>query len=121
MTKKLFVYGTLRSGHANSARFGLEGTAPCTPEVKLMGFELFDLGWYPGIRPGDGYVVGDLFDVKDNQWAALDQYEGVPDLYTRETVTVGGFEGVQVYVYHRSIPADKKIGSGDWFKQKEVA
>jgi len=117
--KKLFVYGTLRAGHPNSARFGLDGKAPCVSNVKLMGHQLFDLGWYPGIRPGAGYVVGDLFDVEDSQWAELDAYEGVPSLYTRETVSVGGFSGVQVYIYHADINK-QPIASGDWFN-KEAA
>lgn len=114
--KLLFAYGTLRRGHANSARFGLDKVA-CTPGVKLMGHQLFDLGWYPGIRPGEGYVVGDVFEVPEEQWAALDQYEGVPTLYTRETVNIGGTEGVQVYIYHSDISSDKQIATGDWFNK----
>ena len=117
--KKLFVYGTLRPGHMNSARLGLEGSLTCTPGVKLMGYELYNLGWFPGIRPGQGYVVGDLFDVPDDRWNALDSYEGAPNLYTRESVTIGGLTGVQVYVYHKDIDPEHKIASGDWFN-KEV-
>lgn len=98
-TKPLFVYGTLRDAHPNSAHFDLSGKCEVTRDVVLTGYDIFDLGSFPGVKPGSGSVVGDLFMVPEEQFDILDQYEGVPSLYTRETVSVAGYDDVQLYVY----------------------
>lgn len=117
--KKLFVYGTLRDGHPNSARFGLSGNCDVTRNVRLNGFQIFDVSWFPGIQQGEGHVIGDVFTVPDELWPALDAYEGVPSLYRRESVTIGAIEGVQVYVYNGSVKADSVIADGDWLAFNE--
>ena len=115
--KPLFVYGTLRAAHPNSARFGLAGSCDVITNVVLPGFNIYDLGAFPGIKPGDGSVVGDLFMVPDELWDRLDAYEGVPHLYTRETVDIAGHEGVQVYVYGYDVDNRQAIATGDWLNQ----
>lgn len=115
----LFVYGTLRAGHQNSARFGLDGTAEVYKNQRLPGFNLFELGWFPGIKPGDGTVVGDIFFVKPEQFEALDAYEGTPHLYHRATVDLDGLPGVQVYIYNGNPPGTSIIKSGDWFNKEQ--
>ena len=117
--KPLFVYGTLRDAHSNSARFGLSGSCEVTRNVVLNGFDIFDLGSFPGIKPGNGSVVGDLFMVPDELWDRLDSYEGVPHLYTRETVSVAGHDNVQVYVYAGEPHPNSQVTNGDWLNQSE--
>ena len=112
--KPLFVYGTLRDFHPNSKRFGLSGSCELYRDVKLPGFDLFNLGWFPGIKPGAGTVVGDVFFVPDDTYPALDSYEGVPNLYTRQTVTLESLGEVQVYVYNGQPPVGSQVESGDW-------
>lgn len=112
--KPLFVYGTLRNFHPNSQRFGLAGSCEVYEGVKLPGFDLFNLGWYPGIKPGTGTVVGDVFFVPDDKYPALDQYEGVPNLYTRQVVSIESLGDVQVYVYNGTPPGGSLVESGDW-------
>jgi len=112
--KPLFVYGTLRDFHPNSKRFGLSGSCEVCTDVKLPGFDLFNLGWFPGIKPGSGVVTGDVFFVPDDKYPALDQYEGVPNLYTRQEVTLESLGTVQVYVYNGTPPAGSQVESGDW-------
>ena len=118
--KPLFVYGTLRQGHANSARLGLDGQCDVVNNVQLPGYVLFNLGWFPGIQPGEGTVTGDLFMVPEDRFPALDSYEGAPDLYRRETVTIGEHTGVQVYIYNGNQPPET-IASGDWFNKETAA
>ena len=117
MLTPLFVYGTLRAAHQNSANFGLAGQCDVITDVVLPGYNIFDLGWFPGIRPGSGSVVGDLFMVPDKLWERLDAYEGVPHLYTRETVSIAGHDNVQVYVYSRDIDPADRIPGGNWLQQ----
>lgn len=114
---KLLAYGTLRAGHANSSRFGLD-KCPVEKNVELTGYNLYNLGWFPGIRPGVGTVVCDLFDITNDMLPALDAYEGAPHLYTRETVKVGDTEAF-VYVYHQPIDQSRLISTGDWWSKEK--
>ena len=94
MLKKLFVYGTLMNDSGLAAT--IEG-------------DMFDLGPYPGVIPGDGTVVGELHDyasMSDAEWEAqlvnFDRYEGVGSgLYRREKVfaTLGDGTEVETWVY----------------------
>ena len=115
--KFLAVYGTLRNFHPNSKRFGLEPYL-VREGVRVMGYRLFDLGWFPGVRPGQGSVECDIFMVPDEMFEALDAYEGVPNLYTRESVMVGGIKDVQLYVYAQQIPEANLIEDGSWQKDR---
>lgn len=119
--KPLFVYGTLRDQHPNSARFGLSGSCTVYNNVTLTGFDLFNLGWFPGIKPGDGTVLGDVFFVPENLWPRLDAYEGVPSLYTRQTVSIEPLGDVQVYVYNGNPPVGSQIADGDWLSDQQRA
>ena len=121
-TKKLFVYGTLRNFHPNSVRFGLSGSCPVTEGVRLEGYDLFNLGWFPGIKPGEGAVIGDVFDVPTGLFATLDQYEGVPNLYTRQTVSITDIgDPVEVYVYNGNPGRSDQIESGNWEDRQDVS
>lgn len=121
---KLFVYGTLRLGHPNGARFGLTADRLVEQGAKLHGFNLFDISWFPGVQPAvdpqsgardlSSAVTGDVFEVPDNLWPALDSYEGAPNLYRRETVQIEGHGDVEVYVYNHRVNPDAIISSGEW-------
>lgn len=111
MSKTVLVYGTLRPGN--------------TEPVTITGFSMFDLGWFPGIRPDPkGSVVCERVPVKDDQHLAqLDRYEGhYPDdpkasLYLRETI---GDD--YIYVYNGDPHEDRLVVGGDWLAYKgEVA
>lgn len=123
--KNLFVYGTLRSdiGHAHQRTVG-NGTN--------LGFgtipgKMYSAGAYPCVVPAtDGSVVkGEIIsfsDMSDEQWkqalSALDGYECVPTLYTREEITVrcedGSLTRAWVYIYARNPNDMSLIPSGDW-------
>lgn len=82
--------------------------------MKLPGFDLFNLGWFPGIKPGNGVVTGDVFFVPEDNYRELDAYEGVPNLYTRAVISLESLGDVQVYVYNGNPPAGSQVKSGDW-------
>lgn len=113
----LFVYGTLRDGHPNSKRFGLTDVAK--RDAKLMGFNVFELGWFPGIKPGEGFVVGDVFKITPDMIPALDSYEGEGSLYDREVHKVGSTE-CYVYVYRGTPAPGSQVADGDWFKHQQA-
>jgi gamma-glutamylcyclotransferase (GGCT)/AIG2-like uncharacterized protein YtfP len=119
---KILVYGTLRQGFgANRAL----KDATFVRETRVPGFDMINLGGFPGIVPNpqnkEG-VVGEVYDnVSDNVIEHLDHYEGYrPDnpkrsYYLREKINV---EGDEMFVYVWNQPADlswyQSIPTGDW-------
>ncbi|MGZ3423176.1 MAG: gamma-glutamylcyclotransferase family protein [Polyangiales bacterium] len=82
--RRIFVYGTLLPGERNhlellGARH--EGAARTQP-----GWELVDLGPFPGMRAGEGVVEGAVFVVDDAHLAKLDAFEG--DLFVRRPIAL---------------------------------
>jgi gamma-glutamylaminecyclotransferase len=109
----LFVYGTLKRGQRNhrllaDQRFvGPAVTAPC--------FRLYDLGPYPGMAfdESGGAVRGELFAVSDCCVGELDDFEGVPDLFTRERIELADGTTAWAYLYARRIPEGTPSGE-EW-------
>ncbi|QDP50581.1 MAG: hypothetical protein Tp1125DCM00d2C21254131_22 [Prokaryotic dsDNA virus sp.] len=105
MTKRTaLVYGTLRPGLGET--------------VKVEGFQMFNLGWFPGIRPGNGTIIAERVEVKDDaHLSSLDRYEGYNEespetsLYTRQQ-----YGDDIIYVYNGEPPEDNLVEGGDWLK-----
>lgn len=113
---RVFVYGTLRVGepyhHLMSAceYLGQCSTAP--------QFALINLGRYPGIiREGSTSIVGDLYLVDAQTLQNLDEYEGYPTYYTRESIQLAGGNTAIAYIYIRCTVDCPQIPSGDWKKR----
>jgi len=104
---KVFVYGTLRYLANPATHF-------------LYGFNMFDTGKFPFIKPGHGIVYGNVIEVSDNDLKELDLYESVASgLYTRETVRaqeVASGNEVECFVYVAGpcLLPKRIIPSGDW-------
>lgn len=83
----VFVYGTLVEGMSNADM--LNGCAHLGM-ARLSGYDLFDLGAFPGIMPSgdDGHVLGELRVVDARALSALDELEGNGSLYQRVAVDV---------------------------------
>ncbi|MGC9398807.1 MAG: gamma-glutamylcyclotransferase family protein [Anaerolineae bacterium] len=125
-TEQLFVYGTLRpprpGARAEHSRF-YPALAPyvlsATP-ARIEDAALYDLGVFPGARPGDGTVHGDLLKVRPEALDLTDQIEGHPRLFRRRRLTVQTEAGAVVawiYWAPRDLVADApRIVEGDWFK-----
>lgn len=130
MTKRIFVYGSLRCGQ--SAHGYLEKRSCFVKETRLPGFDLYALTWFPGIveNPDNKEgVVGDVFEgITDDLVTYLDYYEGYyphdegRSLFLRKEVNVDG-EPTIVYVFNKN-PYDvfgtsvRVIQDGDWVKYK---
>jgi gamma-glutamylcyclotransferase (GGCT)/AIG2-like uncharacterized protein YtfP len=110
---RLFVYGSLRT--EGEARELMEKSILEQTEVRLDGYSLYDYGEYPFvISEEDGFVIGDVFLVDQDQLALLDEYEG--EMYKRIEDTRTHF---QLYIKGDNAPEEfLKIESGDWLIYK---
>jgi gamma-glutamylcyclotransferase (GGCT)/AIG2-like uncharacterized protein YtfP len=96
------------------APYVLEATS-----ARLPGAALYDLGAFPGARPDEGILHGDLLRVQPQALALADQCEGHPDFFHRQEVTVHTARGqAQAWVYWapaRLTEGQPRIAGGDWF------
>jgi gamma-glutamylcyclotransferase (GGCT)/AIG2-like uncharacterized protein YtfP len=78
---------------------------------------LYDFGAYPGARPANESLVGEIFHIDESLLAALDDYEGSE--FERATVPATLDDGRSIdcwiYWYVGSAPG-RLIASGDWLK-----
>ncbi len=90
----------------------------------VKGFDMLDLGSYPGVVRGSGAVYGEVYEVEDPAvLERVDDAEGVGEgLYSRERCVVlfGGelSEMAQLYVYNKPAEGRKRVGDGDWARYK---
>jgi gamma-glutamylcyclotransferase (GGCT)/AIG2-like uncharacterized protein YtfP len=119
-------YGTLLRDEGIQQRLGagvmLDPIGPC-----FIAGNLFDLGDFPGLVPGDGRVVGELYELLNGEaLAILDEYEGfVTDapgctLYTRRRVRLLQPEiDAWVYFYNGDTFRRPKIEGGSWSQYRK--
>lgn len=116
----IFVYGTLRRGYERQACW------PRPPRsvqpVRVRG-QLFDLGPYPALIPGDDWVVGERWVLAeadmDVTLAVLDDVEGfagqADDLYRRVIIEchddAGAVQPAYAYLYAAAeqLTADQRV------------
>jgi gamma-glutamylcyclotransferase (GGCT)/AIG2-like uncharacterized protein YtfP len=110
-------YGSLKSGMYNFDRFG-KGTQKYVKTVKLDGYELYNLGAYPGLTKGKGKVTFELHEVDDKAFEHIKQME-LGAGYREETVNVDGIPAT-LYIYENKYGrlTDKdKVESGNWVEK----
>lgn len=92
MSHLLFVYGTLKRGCRNHHH--LQSEACIGPAQTTGGFELRDMGGYPGLVASDNpdaVVTGEVWTAAPATLRALDEFEGVDHgLYRRGQVPLAG-------------------------------
>lgn len=110
---RLFVYGTLKRGGRNHGL--LRGQTFLCQAITQPQYRLYDTGAYPCLvrEPARGLrICGELWEVSEAAMPALDELEGVPDLFGREAIDLIGVAGpVQAYVYRRGV--DQWTDCGD--------
>lgn len=124
----LFVYGTLRTpvgGPAADTHYHerISGAILSRRPAQLQGALLYDFGAYPGVGPGTGLVVGELFEVTAAGLAEADVIEGHPQYYERRLQLVGVVDGesTEAWVYwapENVLDDALVISSGDWFERE---
>lgn len=129
MTKKFFVYGTLKDGGHFASDF--DEFREKTEVAELKGYDLFNLGWFPGIIPGNGKVVGELHEYKnhDEVQEKMDRIEGYnpnneeDSLYLRKEASVTTESGEKtdatIYVFNKEPGImSERIEGGVWDLEK---
>lgn len=110
--KPLAVYGTLKQGCSNHEYF--LGDAQLLGKSTISGFDMYSLGGFPGIVPGEGAITVELYD--NYRLGPIDSLEGEGSLYKRTVVTTD--QGVECYVYvllrTEYLQEDRKMWSGCW-------
>ena len=83
-------------------------------------FQMFDLGRYPAVLPGDAVVVGEVYLACETVLARLDAFERVPELYVRQETTLDVGGSAWIYVYSAAIgdvhfrERFPSVPRGDW-------
>jgi len=126
---RLFVYGSLRAGetgemaallHRHARHLGTGTIRAC----------LYAVSWYSVAAPCDepeAVVHGDAFELDaeaaDGVLAALDAYEGSDFRRTAVEVRMEDETSVaaQAYLCAASVAGLRRIGHGDWRREREAA
>lgn len=95
---QVFVYGTLLAGKTNHSY--LVDAVFIGPD-RLLGADLYDLGSYPMIIPGQGIVCGEVYGITAHILGQLDELEDHPDLYQRKLTPLES--GRMAWVYWGSL------------------
>lgn len=118
--RNVFVYGTLMRGEANHANYLCSDW--CRGKATVSGFEMYDIGAFPGIVPGEGTVPGELYEVGYETLKKLDHLEGEGNLYIRRSVPVATSAGDRTfawaYIYNDDIDGREMIPA--WRRQDYV-
>lgn len=113
-TTLVFVYGTLLSGEANH---GLLASARRIAATRTQpAFALYDLGAFPGLVAGGACsVVGELYEIDEATFAALDHLEDYPRYYQRRQILLDNGATAWTYLLTEAQVAEASvIVSGDW-------
>jgi gamma-glutamylcyclotransferase (GGCT)/AIG2-like uncharacterized protein YtfP len=108
---RVFVYGTLMRDEPNHPR--LAGARFVGSAETVAQYTLLDLGPYPALAiGGDCAVRGELFEVEEEELAALDAFEG--DEFVRAEVALRGGGTAQAWLAATTPRDVRAIRSGDW-------
>lgn len=81
----------------------------------IEGYDMYDVGFYPAIIPGNGIAIGELYQVPKEDMPSIDMLEGEGTLYTKKCETVTDSKGntsfAFVYVYLRDCSDLKRISA----------
>jgi gamma-glutamylcyclotransferase (GGCT)/AIG2-like uncharacterized protein YtfP len=129
--RRILVYGTLRQGQrANRAL----QDAQFVDTVNVTGFDMYNLGGFPGVVENENNkvgIVGEVYALPDGEEGNeilrhLDYYEGYypqnleRSNYLRKEIEVLG-QPTFIYVFNRPINLSwyQPIPGGDWNKRNE--
>lgn len=117
----VLLYGSLRKGHYNYNRFmdyfpeGLTYQETTT----IKGFDLYDLGSYPGIKlsedPNKELVV-DMMQCSDECFDSINRME-LGAGYTTHQVVINEVP-YTIYLYQGRVSENRLVESGDWSKNQ---
>ena len=83
--KYAFVYGTLMKNHRNH---GYLKDSTYIGDGIIDGYQMYDLGTYPGVVESKGTVFGEVYLINTETEKRLDYLEEEGDLYLKKLETV---------------------------------
>lgn len=112
MNTRVFLYGTLKRGQRSHH---LVGDQEFVREAKTVPrYRLFDCGQHPALvdDPQNGVAVhGEIWLVNDETLQKLDDYEGLPDYFSRGPILLQGWDlPVQAYFFNGDVSILKDCG-----------
>lgn len=109
----LLVYGSLLRGEKNHGR--MKGARLLEPARTRPRYALYHLGNYPGMTDGEQAVEGELYEVDAGLLAALDTFEGHPNVFRRGPVALDGGCWAEGYLLTRAqVAGHPLVPSGSW-------
>jgi gamma-glutamylcyclotransferase (GGCT)/AIG2-like uncharacterized protein YtfP len=106
--RNLFVYGTLMRGQRYQKMMASAQFVKSCVTKPL--YHLVDLGAWPAlVFGGMDAVAGELYCVSDALLEALDVFEEVPQVYTRQLVSLDTESAVEAYFLHGHLAAGKNL------------
>jgi gamma-glutamylaminecyclotransferase len=116
VTVRLFVYGSLKRGFSNE-RF-LRGAAFECAARTAQGYRLYRVGGYPALVVAEGPgIFGEVYRVTEAHLAALDAFEGVPDLYQRAVIQLEDGALVEAFVMSpASVEGCAPVPGAEWLE-----
>jgi gamma-glutamylaminecyclotransferase len=110
----LFVYGTLKRGFHNHKR--LSSARFVESLQTIAGYQLYNYNGAPIMifSGGESRVTGELYEVTRSVLEKIDEREGHPTMYRRETIIVRDSREAQAYIWRGDLQGAKRITSGAW-------
>jgi len=121
MKNTIFVYGTLKRGQRNDHLL-LDQQFLGTAQT-LARYRLYDCGRHPALvpDPGNGVAVrGEVWQVSKETLQKLDEYEGVPDYFSRRPILLQGWDSpVEAYYFNGDVTRLKDCGD-HWSPEEKI-
>lgn len=117
---KCAFYGSLRKPMYNYSRFiktyGLDSMR-YKKTVKINGYELYNLGAYPGIKltEKDKTIIVDLFEVTQDVYEVIYGMESGANYYEDDVIIDD--TPYKIFIYLGWVSPSSLIESGDWLSQ----
>ena len=114
---RIIVYGSLRRKQGNSHWMT---NAQWFGDHQIEGYDLYNLGLYPGVVPGEGTVYGEVYRIDASTLGELDALRTSGGEYKRQLIQTP-YGSAWMYVYQRSVAGLTRISSGDWLRRDEAS
>lgn len=113
----IFVYGTLMRGECRHVHLARDGSAYLGKGRTACAYVLYqeDGANYPCmvLEERGVAVLGELWEVSDETLLLLDEVEGVPRWFQRQTITLDDGRRVQAYLMAQRPTQARRLG-GQW-------
>ena len=110
-----FVYGSLRRKLGTSHWMT---NAQWLGDHHVENYALYNLGHYPGVVPGEGSVVGEVYRIDASTLSELDALRTKGGEYKRQLIQTP-YGSAWMYVYQRPVDGLTRIESGDWLDKDQ--